>query len=168
MSSLHPKQLRNVRLLLVPLGVLFLCIGTWFAFDNLSSMRQHQDNSSWKTVGGLVVRSGRTDAKVADVQSCPKPVIEFEYSVNGRQFRSRRISFSKMVSCDREYTREILRNFSVNKSVPVYYNPSAPEQAVLQRKGLSGVYWGFALGLVFAFIGGALVYALLFKISSAR
>jgi len=165
-SGMHPQQVRQVRILLVPLGAAFLVIGFLFTFDNLSYIAQHDDSVTWRSVQGRVIKSKQTDAYVADVRFCPKPDIEYEFYVDDTQFRSRRISFSKMVSCDREYTRRILLEYPASKAVSVFYNPSDPSQAVLKKDGLSGAYWGAALGLVFALIGGTLVYGLLVKLSS--
>ena len=138
MPDLHPQQLRNVRLLLLPLGLIVVLVGASFAFDNFSNIAQHKGSSTWATVQGRIVRSEQADARVADVQSCPTPVVEYEYSVDDKQFRSRRISFSKISSCDRSYTRTILREFSTDKMVAVFYNPAAPEQAVLKTEGTVG------------------------------
>ena len=49
---MYPQQLRQVRMLLVPLGLAFFIIGFWFTFDNLSNIAQQGDSANWKSVQG--------------------------------------------------------------------------------------------------------------------
>ncbi len=84
--------------------------------------------------------------------------IEYEYVVNGKNYRSDEITFNNNYSLDQEFAQTYISKYPVEKKVTVHYDPHDPSFSVLEpeKKGSS------ALDLFFLAIS-----ALVFVLSSA-
>ena len=60
--------------------------------------------------------------------------VEYKYEVRGRAYRSTRYSFGQNRYVDYADAMQALHGIAAGREVPVYYDPSYPERAVL-RKG---------------------------------
>jgi len=67
------------------------------------------------------------------------PVVEYTYSVGGRDYSSRSIWPSTEVSGDRKYAERIAARYPVGKIVFVYYDPADPKHAGLETG--SSMHW---------------------------
>ena len=84
--------------------------------------------------------------------------IEYEYVVNGKNYRSDEITFNDKYSLDQEFAQTYISKYPVGKKVTVHYDPHDPSFSVLEpeKNGDS------ALDLLFLAIA-----ALAFLLSSA-
>lgn len=86
------------------------------------------------------------------------PVVEYEFTANGRTFRGNRISVGD--DTGGAHTEATLTRFPVGATVPVFYDPADPTHCVLIRDGLpKGAGKGCAIALlVLAAIGAGLYF----------
>lgn len=135
------------------IGVLVLAIAV--------KMREVKNAQSWHKTTGRVTHSEVRAQKRRNMddheQTRSVPVVKYEYTVNGKRFSGDRISMAEIIpESDIEST---LDRYPVGKEVTVYYNPSNPRQAVLERD--LPVDFGKGLAAVFAVLGGGAVLILL-------
>lgn len=142
-------------MLLAPLALILIAaaVKTW----------QAREARSWPQIMGKVVvsESEVREVKVSDNENENGYRIEkrnfanvtYEYSVNGRKLTCNRISIGEDLGDFQ--VAEKLAKYPVGSIVTVYYNPTHPERAVLERDLPKGL-WG-CLG-----IGTAIVLAIVF------
>lgn len=115
----------------------------------------------WPTINGRVVSSGvhqfqkqRIEPKQGTrrrrrVQTLYMPVVEYSYSVGGREFSSRSIWDGTEVSGSRAYAQGIADRYPVGRMVTAHYDPSAPGKAALEVGGTW--HWAMLAGAIVAF-----------------
>jgi hypothetical protein len=96
--------------------------------------------SRWPSTTGRVVvstvvshkrRPGEAGYNFGDKELSNEPSVEYEYQVNGRTYRGKRITIDEKTA---GFELEgILARYPVGASVTVYYNPDYPEFALLER-----------------------------------
>src|SRR5207237_9304824 len=93
---------------------------------------QLRDAASWPSTRARIVKSQtravhqRHAGEVTQVTNVPD--IEYEFSLGDRIIRGTRIGLGETAD-----TEEALNRYPVGLTVPVYYDPKDPQQAVLQR-----------------------------------
>ena len=90
----------------------------------------------WIQADGLIVTSrvhSSTTGGVhgSDTEVVNMPLVEYEYRVNNQKFRSDRIMIGYGKSASE--LERVLNRYPLGAKVIVYYNPAAPQQAVLER-----------------------------------
>ena len=90
----------------------------------------------WLQADGLIVTSrvvsGRTGGvNGSDTEIANTPLVEYEYKVNDRKFRSDRIMIGGAKS--ESELESVLDRYLLGAKVIVYYNPADPKDAVLER-----------------------------------
>ncbi|MGA2060793.1 MAG: DUF3592 domain-containing protein [Thermoguttaceae bacterium] len=91
-----------------------------------------------------------------------RPQFQIEYSVNGVEYRPWTYTISNPYSSGKEIQQAILTKFSVGDTVPCWFNPLNPGQAVLVRGYNWWVYLVLFVPVAFIVIGaGGLIYLLL-------
>jgi hypothetical protein len=118
----------------------------------------------WETTEGTIAKA---DLKIHDTDSA-KPgtpdsktttiELAFDYSVSGQRFQGSSLNVNEMVSGSQLGTnskirlRRLLKTYPVGARVSVYYDPSDPGKAVLERgvPVLELAFW-FTLGSLFLF-----------------
>ena len=115
----------------------------------------------WPTINGRVVSSGihqfqqrRTESQQRSyrrrrMQTLYMPVVEYSYSVGGRDFSSRSIWDGTEVSGSRDHAQRIADRYPVGRTVTVHYDPSAPGKAALEVGG--NWHWAMLAGETVAF-----------------
>lgn len=88
--------------------------------------------------------------------SGPPAVLDltYAYRVGQRDYAGDRVQFGSNERAAQHYIDRLTLGDSLD-SVPVYYNPSQPEQAVL-RRGLPLVDWFFSLSPVLLLVAGVI------------
>ncbi|MEZ5318755.1 MAG: DUF3592 domain-containing protein [Vicinamibacterales bacterium] len=131
----------------------------WIGVDN---MRQASASVGWPAVPGVVTRTslesqisggsgGRTRSQTW------RPVVVYEYEVNGAVHEADRISFGEYATSDRADAAAVLQRYPTGTRVTVRYRPGQPDVAVLEP-GTAGVPWFFiVLGAVFTVVGILLI-----------
>jgi Protein of unknown function (DUF3592) len=124
--------------------------------------------SRWPATKGTVINSivqaikknpTDPDYDSSDTEVFNQPLVEYEYTVNGRKLRGSRITIGDKTS---GYELEsILDRYPVGTTVTVYYDPANPKNAVLERDLPKIVFVGVGCLLLF-FIGGPLIAAAMY------
>jgi hypothetical protein len=132
--------------------------GVAAAYIGVETMRAARESLTWPAVDGRVIRtsiqterSSRDSATAGSVTY--RPVVVYAFSVNGATHEGQRVSFGEYATADEADARRVVEEYSVGRTVRVYYQPDDPGQAVL-RPGLDGVPWFFlVIGGVFVLMG---------------
>ena len=122
--------------------------------------------AAWPSTRGRIVRSTlraqrhRMPADVTKVSNAAD--VEYEYTLGDRVFRGTRIGIGDIAGARLE---QALNHYSVGATVPVYYDPKNPENALLERDPPVPVGWLYAIAAAI-FLGGLAVLALFWNISA--
>lgn len=124
-----------------------------------------QVSQRWPQAQGQIVRA-EVEMSVShdsDGRSIQRyyPMVEYAYTMGGQTYTSRRIAFGATNTYGRvaEAARELAR-YPLGQSVPVYYDPARPTEAVLERKA-HGVATAWVAGVFCMLLGGCLGCGLL-------
>ncbi len=93
----------------------------------------------FKKTEGVIVKSQVKKVENQISYDYYYPLIEYEYSVNGKKYKSDRIFLSKLES-DYSTVKKIVDKFPVGKKITIYYNPFNPEEAILKRNYHTGMF----------------------------
>jgi hypothetical protein len=124
-------------------------------------MKEVQGAKTWRTTSGTITRSEIRAVKKRDLDNREKvrsaPSIAYEYTVNGKRYSGERISLAEIIP--ESDIEAILARYPLGAQVMVYYDPSNPRRAVLERdlpidfgKGLAGVFVLVGAGAVLALL----------------
>ena len=122
--------------------------------------------AAWPSTRGRIVKSTlraqhhRQQADVTKVSNVAD--VEYEFTLGDRVFRGTRIGIGEVAGGRLEAT---LNHYSVGATVPVYYDPKNPENALLERDPPVPVGWLYAIAAAI-FLGGLAVLAVFWNISS--
>jgi hypothetical protein len=100
----------------------------WSAYCQIRALR-------YATTTGIVTHS-TVEIGDSDGVSTYKPNIKFNYSVAGQEYSGDRYRYGQCASNDRSAS-QIVAEHPIGKQVAVYYNPSHPDDSLLQP-GLEG------------------------------
>lgn len=126
--------------ILMAIAALALALGFWIR-------RREQVARDWPQASGVIVASTTLRQYAGRGRSAVTPIIEYEFTHDGRSFRSshwRLFNFSVGNSISAGAVRS---RYPVGHSVTVYVNPRNPMKSVLERQPswLSWVPFGFAI-----------------------
>ena len=118
------------------------------------SLPQAFESKDWPETQAIVTNS-EIKRLAPKKGSAPKyhPVIEYQYSVSGIQYQSNRINIHDHYTTGSKRAQEITTLYPVDSTVRIYYNPTRPEQAVLNN----GVRQGQFITIVFFILGLSLM-----------
>ncbi|MBP7582560.1 MAG: DUF3592 domain-containing protein [Spirochaetes bacterium] len=135
---------KQIFLLCIVIGIGLLGLGYCFQKKAESILR-------WPGVTGKVIatkvvqstteRSLRGNDGAAESKLSYYPVIEYEYAVGGKKYRSDRLSLSVDQRSSPRYLEPILKKYSPGTAVVVFYNPDSPADAVLEKA--NWLHWIF-------------------------
>lgn len=108
----------------------------------LQSWRKTIVSKSWPTAMGTVlsatVAAGRTSGRNG---TSYYPLVVYEYAVNGQRYTGNRLRFGSQIGVElQSWAASALGKYPAGGSVPVYYNPDNPAEAVLIRNASGN--WG--------------------------
>lgn len=155
-----------VKIFLRVFPFIFIVVGLILVGFGVYNIYQANASEKWPTTTGEIVSS---DVKRhAGEASKPNrrggqsttysPDILFEYDIEGETYTSSKVAFGGVSFNDRADAQRIVDNYPVGKQVTVYYNPKAPDIAVLEV-GMSDTIWLLPIfGSIFAGIGLVLFF----------
>lgn len=115
-------------------GFAFFWCGLTGVFVGLAAVPLWQSfdaQQRFKTTNGQVVAS-RVKTTPGDENDTYRPIVEFTYSVDGKDYASKRFGFDgAMSSSDSSYANRAVSSNPPGKKVKVYYDPDDPSRAVL-------------------------------------
>jgi hypothetical protein len=132
-------------------GLIFL--GIIFATAGVISLGPALGSTRWPAAPGEVL-----SAKIASRDGRPHPLVRYTYQVGGKAYTAARISFHSTTSLPlpglpAETAEAVLARYPAGKSMPVYYDPAAPDRAVLEPGAGPGAYLPAAVGGLFFILG---------------
>ena len=131
-----------------------LILGVFLSFLSFQMCVELYNGSratNWPTADGTIIGSSvKTETKTSGRRvkrktTYYKPVVEYEYAVEGKQFQGERISFSPFSTTDRNEAYEFSNSLFTSPEINVRYDPSDPSESVLlagaetDRKVLTGL-----------------------------
>ena len=142
--------LRIMRFTAMAMAVIGLALWLWSAYNLAGS----STNPRFTECPGKIVTSDRVRLTAEQATDKYEYKIVYEFSVNGKQYRSDRIRFGPTSGRDHE-------DYPVDRKVTVFYDEKQPNLAVLQPEIPPGVLEPFKIGfswLAAAFIVGCLAW----------
>jgi hypothetical protein len=116
-------------------GAGMLAVSLWMVLSNWHDVNGSffTDLASLRSAEGTIVSSstytGRWNRKTYYHYS-----IEYEFTVNGKSYRSDEITFNDNYSIHQEFAQTYINKYPVGKMVVVYYDPHDPSFSVLERE----------------------------------
>ena len=138
----------------VGVGLIFL--GLWFFLHNRRTARMLREAGRWPSVEGRIVRSELERMPGAKIRYRSR--IEYEYNVAGQSHTGKTVALGGDVQGSRSRAKVRCDNYPEGSNVDVYYNPSDPQEACLERK-----HDGALLEIAAALFGVGIGIALLLR-----
>jgi hypothetical protein len=126
----------------IAMSLTIVAIPTLIAGLILRKTTQLRHAASWPSTRARILKSApravhrRRTGEVTQVTNIPD--IEYEFSLGDRTVRGTQIGLGQMSEAS---TEETLNRYPVGATVPVYYDPKDPQQAVLQRDPPVPLVW---------------------------
>jgi hypothetical protein len=95
--------------------------------------------------------SGSSNSRRRQVTRSWKPVVEYDYELNGRTHLSRSIWLDREDAGTRKFAESVVARFPVGSRHPNFYDPANPGRSALEIKGGAVVWLLFAIGLLCLF-----------------
>lgn len=137
-------------------GVVFVVLGVFALSKGLRDLRLAQASPEWPQVQGVIEQSQVAESKTKGKTNYYAD-IRYRYDVEGTAHSSGRVAFGSYQSTDRTPHEALVARYPAGSPVTVYYQPDAPESAVLEP-GAAGQAWmmpGFGVAFILAGIGVA-------------
>jgi len=104
-------------------------------------------SKSWPTTAGVITRSilreRRRTGKKGGAVTLFEADIEYTYTIDTKQYSSRKIKWLEHRSNNKNYHQKILDRYLYDQSVTVFYNPKRSSFALLEPGLSSGNFIGF-------------------------
>jgi len=137
-------------------------------------LREQKIASKWPQTSGLVVQSKIEAREKRNMDGGTTtgnyPLVVYEYEIGEKKYTGKKISVGE--EAPDFMLEETIAKYPAGITVPVYYNPANPRQAVLERdlptdfsKGLSCILLFFIIGAAFLILGEGGVEHLLSKLT---
>jgi hypothetical protein len=139
------KQLRNA--ILITLFV-WAVVGTFLGFFVYPIYKARQAIHFHQTDGTVIASRVKTATTRSDGRTSTShtPIIEYRYTVDGREYVNDDYTFVYMEANESGQAGKIVSDHPEGKAVTVYYNPDAPQEAVLDRN-INPISWFLMLFL---------------------
>jgi len=142
-------------------------VGCGVMFAGVRAIAKGRRMARWPSTAGTISRSYVVERRERDqdvgVQRIFSAEIEFDYAVNGVEYRGKTASLVRLGSTMRRFAEGAVKQYPVGRSVTVYYDPERPADSVIRRDDAAG--WGWLFVIVGAAIfAGAAIYATFFPI----
>ncbi|MBT3060970.1 MAG: DUF3592 domain-containing protein [Candidatus Thiodiazotropha sp.] len=142
-------------------GLPFFAVGLFFIYQTAVSVVDVMQMASWQQTPGTLI-SAELSHHHSDDSTTYKAEAQYRYRVNGIEYSGDRVAIhggsDNIGDFQQQLGRQLQRLYRNQKPVTVYYNPSDPNQAVINRDlrwGMIGfnaifiiVFGGAGLGLI--------------------
>ncbi|MCB8944514.1 MAG: DUF3592 domain-containing protein [Ardenticatenaceae bacterium] len=136
----------------IGVAFIFLLVGGGLCFWGWNILQDARASASWPTAVGLITRSEVTESTDAEGGDSYSPEVTYTYQVNSLSYVGNRIKFGENSYNSRNRAQEIAANYPVNKEITVFYEPTQPDNSVLEAGVSSGSYIVLAIGALFVFL----------------
>jgi hypothetical protein len=145
-------------------GVAFFALGGVMVLAMLwTSRRQVAEASNWPQTAGRIVsstvehyRQRVGGARTGSLVTFYEAVVEYDYSVSGRDYHSTRLSFGAKTAGSQQRAEAAAARYPEGSQVMVHYDPKNPANAVLDVRIAQGVTW---IVVAIAFFGLAVFFS---------
>lgn len=139
------KRFHRIFGLIFILGVFVM--GAALFYYSLSRVLLVYRTQNWTATSGSVISSEVCYRRGIKSDSY-SPRIVYRYAVDGKEYESREITYG-FTEGSKDEAAEKVAQYPAGSEVKVFYNPSSPGQACLERGGAVN---GFAIPLIVSFI----------------
>jgi hypothetical protein len=141
-------------------GLIFAGIGLFLIIRGFLDLRTSRASGDWPSVEGQVTiatidRKTEHDEDETTIKYSPRVV--YTYSVSGQAYTSDQVIVGGRHWHTSRARAEAKLAYQSGQRVTVYYNPSRPDQAVLEAGATRGAWGTLAIGAVFTIVGIAIV-----------
>lgn len=140
-------------------AALIVLIGLGVLLNGLRLRARRQASAAWPSVLGRalsaeikkqVVSSG---GKSHTRHTYYRPVVEYEYTVDGVRYESDRVAFGNVIKNTEAEVQQLLEQTMEGSALRVFYNPQKPKDAVLLNQETSGAVGGIVAGAIVIALG---------------
>ncbi|NVJ68263.1 MAG: DUF3592 domain-containing protein [Gammaproteobacteria bacterium] len=144
------------------LFIIFLLVGLTLSIHTLLVIYKNNKAQKWPIVSCTVLESYLKKVEHNDAGHYGGgyeylPVIKYQYTLNGRSYKSKKIYFNATPYVGYDQAKKLVDQYAKGSSNIAYCNPSNPKQAVLSLdRDKRGIFWqivgaifslGFAYGI---------------------
>lgn len=140
-------------------GVIFVGLGVFITNNGFTELQRAKQSETWPSVSGVITKSElvvtkkkRTGKKRRRNKTSYKPKIEYSYQVENKQYSNNQLSFSGYRS-DKSGVEATVNFYPVTKVIDVFYNPTNPQESVLEKGASKLNYVLIGAGVVFGLFG---------------
>jgi len=111
------------------------------------------DSNDWESTSGEIIRSqlGITTDSDGDTY---RPEVAYEYVVNDIRYINDRLRFDGGIySSNRDNAARKVAQYEMGMTVSVFYDPTDPQEAVLERNLTTGIQTYLGVGIILLAIG---------------
>ena len=134
-AQMH-RKLMSIVLWLVGAGIVSIVVILGFMIGGFyQTMQQAIASKSWPVAQGRTFVSQVRETKIPKGKSSApgyRAVLEYEYTVNGKTYRSNLIHFNYRATEKREEALRFVERYPEGSLLPVYYDPQNPMTAVVE------------------------------------
>ena len=138
------------------------CVGFIVFLLGIYLIIKSNDTKKWHETTGVVLKSElektSTVAGYDGESQSFKAAIEYRYKVDNQEYTSKRVFYGDRISKPIPFkSKSLVRLYSKNSEVIVYFNPLKPKESVLQKGIKFIVIELFILGSFFILLGFAIL-----------
>jgi len=138
----------------LPVALLVTGLGTLFLAISIVRLYKFSTSKTWLSTTGEIISSEMETKRGGRGRSVTyHAALVYDYSVEGTKYSGSRICFGDYGSSNPNHARQILNRYPAGKQVNVYYNPSKPEDSVLERRLSWTVYLALIVGSAVSALG---------------
>ncbi len=147
--------------------LIFCGVGVFAIYAGRKGVKQADASQGWPATTGTVTEARVTYSTQTDTDGDSSdsyfPQVSYTYQALGQEYAGHKISFgfAKAHNSRRQAENELAR-YPLGSQVTVYYNPSNPAEAVLERKA-GGTVIATVLGVAFILLGLCIACPLIFS-----
>jgi hypothetical protein len=130
-----------VSLVLIGIGLAFGVLAAGITVKLVEAYQASLRSRTWMTTRGQITHSETVWVGIR--ARSPRPEIHYTYEVGGMKYEGQRIVFEYRNLYSREAVDQILKEYPVGATMPLYYDPNKPQDSTLRQ-----TYVGLASGLI--------------------
>lgn len=136
------------------LFVVLILLGLFFIFHGIKYIRKGNAIQNWRRTVGYVTSVRIELETTSEGSSCFKPVVEYTYVVDGKEFNHNRRCLVENSYASRKTAENILSRYPVREEVPVYVDPTNPKECLLEKSlSIVSICLTLGFGSLLLFLG---------------
>jgi len=140
-------------------GGIIALIGLGILLNGLRLRSRRQASAGWPSALGqalsaeikkqIVTSGGKNRTR----QTYYRPVVKYEYTVDGVRYESDRVTFGNVIKNTEAEVQQLLDQAMEGGSLRVFYSPQKPKDAVLLNRETSGAVGSIVAGAIVIVVG---------------